>query len=49
MEFMEHGDLQDSMGRPLTTEDAITVIKQILDGVAFMHDRGFTHRDLNLE
>ncbi|KAK0649170.1 kinase-like domain-containing protein [Cercophora newfieldiana] len=46
MEYMEHGDLQDFMTRPLATEDAIHITKQILEGIAFMHSFSFTHRDL---
>ncbi|KAK0611936.1 kinase-like domain-containing protein [Immersiella caudata] len=48
MEFMEYGDLQDFIfkGHRFAGEDTIAIIKQILEGIAFMHDRNFTHRDL---
>jgi serine/threonine protein kinase len=46
MEFLEHGDLQSYMDRKFEELHAIDITKQLLEGLIFMHQFGFTHRDL---
>ena len=48
MEYFQHGDLQDylSSAPPLPEVDAQQITSQILEGLSFMHDNGFAHRDL---
>ena len=46
MEFFEHGDLQAFMGRPFPEAEAVRITKQVLEGLVFMHDNQFAHRDL---
>ncbi|CAH0049178.1 unnamed protein product [Clonostachys solani] len=46
MDYHEMGDLQQFMKRPLPEREAKDIISQILEGLALMHDNGFTHRDL---
>lgn len=48
MEYCEHGDLRnyiDSHGR-LPEDQAQDIAWQVLQGLLFMHDNGFAHRDL---
>ena len=48
MEYFQHGDLQDylSGAPPLPEVEAQQITSQILEGLSFMHDNGFAHRDL---
>jgi serine/threonine protein kinase len=48
MEYLQHGDLHDYLtGAPLLPEvEAQQITCQILEGLSFMHDNGFAHRDL---
>lgn len=46
MEYMEHGDLQGYLSRPFHEEETKQIIFQLLEGLCFMHDNGFAHRDL---
>lgn len=48
LEYFPLGDLQGFMKRsPPFDEDATRkIIRQLLEGIAFMHDSGFAHRDL---
>lgn len=46
MEFMENGDLQRYLGSPLPEADAREIAAQLVEGITFMHDNGFAHRDL---
>ncbi|KAK7740007.1 hypothetical protein SLS62_011178 [Diatrype stigma] len=46
MEFMEHGDLQKQLGVPIPEPEAQAIALQVLEGLQFMHENGFTHRDL---
>ncbi|KAK3367795.1 kinase-like domain-containing protein [Podospora didyma] len=44
--FLEHGDLQAFMGRPLPEAGAIRITKQVIESLTFMHENQSTHRDL---
>ncbi|KAL8746946.1 MAG: hypothetical protein Q9190_001108 [Brigantiaea leucoxantha] len=46
MEYLPHGDLQKYLGSPLPENEGQQIVSQILEGLCFMHDKGFTHRDL---
>ena len=46
MEYFPYGDLQEYLSEPLPEKEAQQIVFQILEGVAFMHDNGFAHRDL---
>uniref|UniRef100_A0A8H7NBH9 Autophagy-related protein 1 n=1 Tax=Bionectria ochroleuca TaxID=29856 RepID=A0A8H7NBH9_BIOOC len=46
MEYIEHGDLQKYLSRPLPESEARQITGQVLEGLHFMHDNGFVHRDL---
>ncbi|KAJ5278432.1 hypothetical protein N7524_004585 [Penicillium chrysogenum] len=49
MEYLELGDLHDYLlnkDQPLPELEARCIMFQILEGLDFMHDNGFAHRDL---
>ncbi|KAH7370415.1 kinase-like domain-containing protein, partial [Rhexocercosporidium sp. MPI-PUGE-AT-0058] len=46
MEYMEHGDLQKRLGHPFPEPEVQAVALQLIEGLQFMHENGFTHRDL---
>lgn len=46
MEYFPLGDLQNYLSLPLSEEEAQRITSQILEGLAFMHENGFAHRDL---
>lgn len=46
MEYFELGDLQGYIDTPLRESEAREITDQILEGLAFMHENGFIHRDL---
>ena len=46
MEYMEHGDLQKRLTRPYPEVEVLSIASQLLEGLQFMHENGFTHRDL---
>lgn len=46
MEFLPLGDLQRYLMRPLPECQAKQITEQVLEGLQFMHDNGFIHRDL---
>jgi serine/threonine protein kinase len=48
MEYFEHGDLQNYLfhSPPLSEAPAAEVIYQILEGVSYLHENLFSHRDL---
>ena len=46
MEYMPHGDLQKYIGSPFPEKETQCIVVQILEGLQFMHDHGFAHRDL---
>ncbi|KAI9772550.1 MAG: hypothetical protein M1840_000755 [Geoglossum simile] len=46
MEYFPLGDLQNYLSSPLPEKDTQQIIFQVLEGLSFMHDNGFAHRDL---
>lgn len=50
MEHVKGGDLQSKVRtlRPLGPDDAIQVMIQLVDAVAYMHSKNIMHRDLKL-
>ncbi|KAK1758922.1 kinase-like domain-containing protein [Echria macrotheca] len=46
MEYLEHGDLQRYLTRPLPEAEAREITSQVLEGLKHMHDNRFVHRDL---
>jgi calcium/calmodulin-dependent protein kinase I len=46
MEFLKHGDLQKFLGQPFTELETHQIAFQLVEGLVFMHENGFTHRDL---
>lgn len=51
MEFLEGGTLRDKMEREgaISQEDAVEIFSQVLEGLAFAHDKGVVHRDVKPE
>ncbi|KAI8628209.1 kinase-like domain-containing protein [Xylariaceae sp. FL1651] len=46
MEYLELGDLQRYLSMPLPESEARDIASQILEGLKYMHENGFIHRDL---
>ena len=46
MEFFPLGDLHQSLSSPPPETEGQQITTQILEGLAFMHDNNFAHRDL---
>lgn len=46
MEYIPHGDLQRHLTRPLPEAEAIRIIAQVNEGLGYMHENSFIHRDL---
>ncbi|OAQ80658.1 protein kinase [Purpureocillium lilacinum] len=46
MEYLEHGDLEQHLKSPLPEVEARQITGQVLEGLSFMHQNGFIHRDL---
>jgi serine/threonine protein kinase len=46
MEYLPDGDLHKYLGSPLPEIEGQHIVSQILEGLNFMHDKGFAHRDL---
>lgn len=46
MEYFPLGDLYQHLGSPLPEVESRQIVTQILEAIHFMHDYGFTHRDL---
>jgi serine/threonine protein kinase len=46
MEYLAYGDLHHYLGAPLPEHEGQQIVSQILEGLDFMHDSEFAHRDL---
>ncbi|VUC36619.1 unnamed protein product [Clonostachys rosea] len=46
MEYMENGDLQEYLSVPFPEAEVKEIASQLLEGLSFMHENGFAHRDL---
>ena len=46
MEYIEHGDLQKYLIAPFPESEVRVIVSQLADGLEFMHNNGFTHRDI---
>lgn len=46
MEYVRHGDLFRYVKNGLPEEECRTIVLQVLQGLQFMHDAGYVHRDL---
>ncbi|HEY8001985.1 MAG: PASTA domain-containing protein [Vicinamibacteria bacterium] len=46
MEYVEGASLKDLISRGLTVGEAVEIIRQVLQGTKFSHERGIIHRDL---
>ena len=46
MEYLPNGDLHQYLSSPLPEKESQQIVLQILEGLHFMHDAGFAHRDL---
>lgn len=48
MEYFKHGDLHEYLysAPPLPETDAQQITFQVLEGLFFMHENGYSHRDL---
>jgi serine/threonine protein kinase len=46
MEYLPLGDLHNYLGSPLPEHEGQQIATQILEGLDFMHDNDFAHRDL---
>jgi hypothetical protein len=49
MEYLEHGDLRKFLRKPFPEGEAKDIAIQLVEGLSFMHDNGFAHRDLKPE
>jgi serine/threonine protein kinase len=46
MEYATAGDLQRYIDRRFSEREVILITSQVLDGLQYMHEEGFAHRDL---
>jgi serine/threonine protein kinase len=46
MEYLPFGDLEKYIDNPLNDGEAASIAQQLLEGLAFMHENDFAHRDL---
>jgi len=46
MEYVQGAALKDLINRGLSTDEAVEIVRQILAGARFAHERGIIHRDL---
>ena len=46
MEYLPYGDLHKYISSPLPEKEGQHIVSQILEGLDFMHDNDFAHRDL---
>jgi serine/threonine protein kinase len=46
MEYLEHGDLEQFLTQPLSEPETRQIAQQVVEGLRFMHEHSFVHRDL---
>jgi serine/threonine protein kinase len=46
MEYLPNGDLHKYLESPLPESEGQIIVSQVLEGLDFMHQNGFAHRDL---
>jgi calcium/calmodulin-dependent protein kinase I len=46
MEYIQLGDLEGYLENCLTCTEARHITQQLLEGLGFMHENNFAHRDL---
>ncbi|KAH7159381.1 kinase-like domain-containing protein [Fusarium sp. MPI-SDFR-AT-0072] len=46
MEYIEHGDLQNYLDKPFSEAYAKAISSQLIEGVRYIHENGFAHRNL---
>jgi beta-lactam-binding protein with PASTA domain/tRNA A-37 threonylcarbamoyl transferase component Bud32 len=46
MEYVEGASLKDLIERGLSVPEAVEIVRQVLSGVKYAHERGIVHRDL---
>ncbi|KAH7128953.1 kinase-like domain-containing protein [Dactylonectria macrodidyma] len=46
MEYLPLGDLESCLAKPLSEDEARTITRQVLQGLTFMHEHKFAHRDI---
>lgn len=46
MEYLDAGDLQRYLQKPLPESETKQITLQVLEGLTYMHENGFVHRDL---
>jgi len=46
MEYLELGELSNFIKEPLPESEVRYIAQQLSEGLKFMHNLGFTHRDL---
>jgi serine/threonine protein kinase len=46
MEYLEKGDLERYLTRPLPEPEVQEITSQVLEGLEFMHENDFVHRDV---
>lgn len=49
MEFFSHGNLRQYLHVERSESDAKAITRQLLEGLSFIHQEGFAHRDLKPE
>lgn len=46
MEYLANGDLHKYLESPLPENEGKIIVLQILEGLNYMHQNGFAHRDM---
>jgi serine/threonine protein kinase len=46
MEYLPNGDLHKYLGSAFPEREGQEIVSQVLEGLDFMHQNGFAHRDL---
>jgi serine/threonine protein kinase len=46
MEYIPHGDLGKFLTKTFSEDEARLITSQLIEGLVFMHENNFVHRDL---